>query len=939
MTQSSFLPGPNAEFESTPNEPPPEIPDLDWDLAESVSQPLAGPRHADELQDQQSFQFPDEPEPTRPVQRVAQRLIRRPLAWVDAPWTAPRVLRTITAAMFLITTFLISKNVVHWDLVGQTNTPTGGDMGAHVMAPAYLRDHLLGNFKISGWSPYWYNGFPIYRFYMVIPGLMIVLLNTVLPYGVAFKIVVISGVMTLPVCCWAFGRLAKFAFPIPELFALGATVFLLDESFAIYGGNLKSTMAGEFSFSIALSLAILGLGLFAHGLQTGKYRGRTAVVISLAMLSHGIVAIFVLLAVFLMWIVWMDRTRLLYGLTTLIPAGLLGAFWLLPFALGTPFMTDMKYGKRPEGANDSYWKMFFNLDVTFDRIIFVLAVVGFFGAIARRHLNGVWLGLTVIALAVFTRLAENSLPIIGLLWNPRVLPFFYLLRYLLMMVGIVEVGRGVTWLVSRARMGWQVTCERRDGHTGSAVASPTGLSWAIGGTATAFFALFVIGSMLLISFEQMPGGAMIGNRYTVRAGNINLYQKRRCDSPCVRDAQGDGWSRYNFTGYEEKNSYAEYRSLVLKMKELGADPNYGCGRALWENNGGNGAYGTTMSLMLLPHWTDGCIASSEGLFFEASGTTPYHFLAASAMSSKSSNPVRQLRYADNDPALGVAYLQKLGIRYYMAWTDLAIAKAETQAGLTELAQVGPWHIYEVANSEIVEPLTVQPVVVAPRSGDKRERWLELGTSWFQHPDEWPAMPAADGPVEWQRIEVAADIERREGAVDDRNRKVDIVVPRQLVVASPLPATAVSNVVLGNETVDFDVDQIGVPVLVKVSYFPNWQVSGADGPYRIAPNQMVVIPRSNHVHMEFTRSTSDYAAYMLSFLGLILLFVFKRLVPIHYRTKLLANDSNAVAFLPVDGAQTLPTAEEISWLPPVDHDSWSNQDSKSGFDDGVDETPR
>ena len=46
-----------------------------------------------------------------------------------------------------------------------------------------------------------------------------------------------------------------------------------------------------------------------------------------------------------------------------------------------------------------------------------------------------------------------------------------------------------------------------------------------------------------------------------------------------------------------------------------------------------GAYGTPMALMLLPFWTDGCIGSMEGLYFEASGTTPYHFLTTSAMSA------------------------------------------------------------------------------------------------------------------------------------------------------------------------------------------------------------------------------------------------------------------------------------------------------------------
>ena len=78
-----------------------------------------------------------------------------------------------------------------------------------------------------------------------------------------------------------------------------------------------------------------------------------------------------------------------------------------------------------------------------------------------------------------------------------------------------------------------------------------------------------------------------------------------------------------------------------------------------------------MALMLLPHWTDGCIASMEGLFFEASGTTPYHFLTTAAMSKQSSNPVRELRYVDNDASVGVPYLQALGVRYLMVRTDEA----------------------------------------------------------------------------------------------------------------------------------------------------------------------------------------------------------------------------------------------------------------------------
>ena len=49
--------------------------------------------------------------------------------------------------------------------------------------------------------------------------------------------------------------------------------------------------------------------------------------------------------------------------------------------------------------------------------------------------------------------------------------------------------------------------------------------------------------------------------------------------------------------------------------------------------------------------------------------------SAAAMSKQSSNPVRELRYDNNDATKGVHYLQELGVKYYMAFTTEAIDKA------------------------------------------------------------------------------------------------------------------------------------------------------------------------------------------------------------------------------------------------------------------------
>ena len=107
-------------------------------------------------------------------------------------------------------------------LIFANTTPAGGDMGAHVWGPAYMRDHLLPNLRITGWGADWYAGFPAFFFYFPLPSLAIVILDVLLPYGVAFKLVSILGLLGLPVAAWAFGRLMGMRFPGPALLGVAA---------------------------------------------------------------------------------------------------------------------------------------------------------------------------------------------------------------------------------------------------------------------------------------------------------------------------------------------------------------------------------------------------------------------------------------------------------------------------------------------------------------------------------------------------------------------------------------------------------------------------------------------------------------------------------------------------------------------------------------------
>ena len=60
------------------------------------------------------------------------------------------------------------------------------------------------------------------------------------------------------------------------------------------------------------------------------------------------------------------------------------------------------------------------------------------------------------------------------------------------------------------------------------------------------------------------------------------------------------------------------------------------------------------------------------------------------------------------------------------------------------------------------------------------------------------------------------------------------------------------------------------MLVKVSYFPNWHASGADGPWRVTPNLMVVVPTSHDVTLTYGGSSADTLGLLAPLIGLVAL---------------------------------------------------------------------
>src|SRR5690606_23777962 len=104
--------------------------------------------------------------------------------------------------------------------------------------------------------------------------------------------------------------------------------------------------------------------------------------------------------------------------------------------------------------------------------------------------------------------------------------------------------------------------------------------------AAAPLALLLIGGFLAGQLRNAPGGAQNADgtyRLNRSVGVPGVFSLRVPDALGI-DVAGrhfvTDWSRWNYSGYERKDAYPEYRGIVAAMAEVGETR--GCGRSLWE---------------------------------------------------------------------------------------------------------------------------------------------------------------------------------------------------------------------------------------------------------------------------------------------------------------------------------------------------------------------
>ncbi|MBE7443790.1 MAG: hypothetical protein HS132_00365 [Planctomycetia bacterium] len=332
-----------------------------------------------------------------------------------------RVLReyksTSIDILILITIFVFLLSYFTPDLFLSLNIPTGGDMPSHYYPAKYLKDVLLPKGRIVGWMQGNYAGFPLFQVYFPFPFLLMVLLSYAIPMQIAFKIISVLGVFSLPLCSYFSIKLMHYKFPCSIIGALFTLPFLFMEANSMWGGNIPSTLAGEFAFSIGMSLSVLLLGTLYHGMEK-----RGGVLLNGALLffvgfSHAYTLLF---SVFTSAFFVITRKDFVYKLKYLFKvytlAFLLLSFWAIPLIANIAYTTNFNI----------IWKM----DSFFEVIPVILipfVVVSVMGSIAHIYfyrtkkeppdprLGYFWFGIAISILFYFS---ANKIGVVDIRFLP-----------------------------------------------------------------------------------------------------------------------------------------------------------------------------------------------------------------------------------------------------------------------------------------------------------------------------------------------------------------------------------------------------------------------------------------------------------------------------------------------------------------------------------------
>jgi hypothetical protein len=713
------------------------------------------------------------------------------------------------AVVFLVIYGFLVGAIFKPSLMLSDTITAGGDMASHYFPAKYLKEELLPKGHIIGWLPGWYGGLPLFQYYFFLPFLLMSVLSVAMPLQVAFKLVTVLGVFLLPVCAFFLMRMLGFRFPMPAFAAIFTMPFLFMENHSMWGGNIPSTLAGEFSYSISLSLTVLFFGSLYMGLQRGRYVLHNAMLLAAITFTHVYTLLWVVSSsVFLL--LGREKKQVIgratYLAKTYFLSFLLTGFWVVPMVLRLAYTTpyDIVWNISEDVLPPILWPF---------ALIFV---VGLFAGIFNRDERVMLLAFSILPCMFFFRFA-SWLGVVDI----RFVPFVYLALMLIGAYGMNQIARSL-----KAK------------------------------------GLLVI-LVLILTMFWVESSKVVFTGTTVTGNDLSAGRLMNLMNPLVFHPENittqllswrysgysDFWVQWNYEGFENKQLWSQFRSTNDFLRAGPADA-----RAQFEHSELYDPAGSVRAFESIPLFSGRSII--EGLYMSSIETAPFAFYIQSEISEQKSCPywaTYPCTYFRLDD--GTEHLKMFNVQYIVARSERLKAAMRGNPQWELAYSDDPFEVWNLTTNPgryvtvpLYEPVLFQTV-----------DWKNISYHWFRRMDLIPTPIVFRGSVDSTDLSTFRQIVRNPTFGD-------------LDGLTSLPAPAGCNVteVVSAEAIEFTTDCIGAPHIVAVSYYPSWTAEGADRVYLVSPSFMLVYPRQNTVRLSYSKLPEDWLGIGMSALGAIVI---------------------------------------------------------------------
>ena len=562
------------------------------------------------------------------------------------------------------------------------NLPTGGDTASHLLYAWLYADELLANGQITAWLPEVFGGLPFLSYYFPLPFIVVAALSKLIAFAPAMKIGMFAAAMLLPAAAW-MGSVYLLRLPryLAIWAALAALAFVLHEQNSIWGGNLLSTLAGEFAYSYGVLFSLLTLMAWQRAIATGRYVWLAALLEAATGFSHGFA---LLVTGFATTAFLFERQRFRRNLGWLVAGHGLAFFllagWLWP-------MMEMHSLTIP---NDALFEVHSWLELL-PRSVQPVAIAG---ALACA----IWL---VVWCVPPWRRGVQHLPC----WPQLAAAFsasaFFGCSALLSAVGFLAAGK-----------------------LGLADIRFFPFVWLLGGVAAAWMwgaLLLALSTRLSTSMSARWGVHVLSLAAALfLLGWISMWVRSASD-----------WGLWNHAGLESKPQWRQLSYLFPALSGQLDSP-----RLLFEHDPANNDVGSTRTLEALPMFI-GHRPVLEGLYMESALLGPAIYQLQSEVSARPSSPLARFPSGHMDIDAAAGHMRALYAN------EVLIRSAEARRALSaspefELrAEAEPFAVFRLRqfDSRLVD-FPDRPLRWLPK-----QRWMEQSFRWFRSRErfaaEWP----------------------------------------------------------------------------------------------------------------------------------------------------------------------------------------------------------